>query len=170
MVFWSGFKSLEIFRGSTQQDAQEFLNFLLNKIVEILKTKKEDNFVHELFEGKLTNLTRCLCCENISYRDESFLDLSIDIKRNTSLTYCLNNFSSIETMKGQDKFYCDGCSSLQEAQKSLKIKKLPKVLALHLKRFKYSEKLGAFKKLADRVTFPFELKIDNVVCILLIKC
>eukprot|EP01080_Neovahlkampfia_damariscottae_P001572 gene1572-12697_t len=153
----------EIFKGATQQDAQELLNFLLNTIVELLSTKKEDNFIHELFEGKLTNLTRCMCCETTSSRDESFLDLSIDIKRNTSLTFCLNNFSSIETMKGQDKFYCEECSSLQEAQKSLKIKKLPKVLALHLKRFKFSEKLSAFKKISDRVTFPFELKIDNVI-------
>ena len=41
--------------------------------------------------------------------------------------------------------------------------RLPNVLALHLKRFKYVESLGRFKKLAYRVSFPMELSMENVV-------
>ena len=37
------------------------------------------------------------------------------------------------------------------------------MLALHLKRFKYVESLGRFKKLAYRVSFPMELSMENVV-------
>ena len=45
----------------------------------------------------------------------------------------------------------------------MKIKKLPNVLALHLKRFKYQEDLQRFMKLAYRVVFPFELRLFNTV-------
>ena len=43
----------------------------------------------------------------------------------------------------------------------MKIKKLPQVLVLHLKRFKYCEKLNDLTKLSYRVVFPFELRLFN---------
>lgn len=45
----------------------------------------------------------------------------------------------------------------------MKIKKLPNVLALHLKRFKFQEDLGKYIKLGYRVAFPFELRLFNTV-------
>lgn len=46
---------------------------------------------------------------------------------------------------------------------SMKIKKLPNVLALHLKRFKYQEDVQRYIKLSYRVAFPFELRLFNTV-------
>lgn len=43
----------------------------------------------------------------------------------------------------------------------MKIKKLPNILALHLKRFKYEESLQRHVKLTYRVVFPFELRLFN---------
>jgi len=45
----------------------------------------------------------------------------------------------------------------------MKVKKLPNVLALHLKRFKYQEEAQKFIKLTYRVAFPFELRLFNTV-------
>lgn len=45
----------------------------------------------------------------------------------------------------------------------MKIKRLPNVLALHLKRFKYQEDVGRYTKLAYRVAFPLELRLFNTV-------
>jgi ubiquitin C-terminal hydrolase len=45
----------------------------------------------------------------------------------------------------------------------MKIKKLPNVLALHLKRFKYQEDVQRYIKLSYRVAFPFELRLFNTV-------
>lgn len=45
----------------------------------------------------------------------------------------------------------------------MKIKKLPNVLALHLKRFKYQEDVARYIKLAYRVAFPHELRLFNTV-------
>ena len=66
-----------------------------------------------------------------------------------------------QPLRGDNKFYCDTCCSLQEAQKRMRIKRLPNVLALHLKRFKYVERLQRFKKLSYRIAFPLELKLTN---------
>ena len=43
----------------------------------------------------------------------------------------------------------------------MRVKRLPNVLALHLKRFKYVEHLQRFKKLSYRIAFPLELKLTN---------
>ena len=45
----------------------------------------------------------------------------------------------------------------------MKIKKLPNVLALHLKRFKYQEDVAKYIKLTYRVAFPYELRLFNTV-------
>ncbi|KAH7287676.1 hypothetical protein KP509_32G069000 [Ceratopteris richardii] len=189
-------KQNELFRSYMHQDAHEFLNYLLNDLVDILEKEAKTSanggtsqnsgihqekganavsngygnggqtqpivtWVHKLFQGTLTNETRCLCCETITARDETFLDLSLDIEQNSSITSCLRNFSSTETLNAEDKFFCDKCCSLQEAQKRMKIKVAPQILALHLKRFKYIEQLARYKKLSYRVVFPLELKLCN---------
>lgn len=198
----------ELFSSYMHQDAHEFLNFILNDIVECLRrdevekmrrkraqlaretydtpdidingksplnggtnTSPNQNgtdgeqapktFVHELFEGQLSNEVRCLCCETVTRRVESFFDLSVDVEQNSSLTSCLRSFSSTELLEKQDKFFCDVCCSLQEAERRMRVKKLPRILALHLKRFKYVEQLGKYKKLGYRVVFPLELRLCN---------
>ena len=119
-------------------------------------------WVHSIFEGLLTNETRCLACDSVTSRDESFLDLSLEIEQNSSISACMRNFSSSESLRGENKFFCDTCCSLQEARKRMRIKKLPRVLALHLKRFKYIEQLQRFKKLSYRIAFPQELRLTDV--------
>ncbi|PAV22641.1 cysteine ase [Pyrrhoderma noxium] len=119
--------------------------------------------VHDIFEGVLTSETRCLTCETVSSRDEAFLDLSIDIERNSSVTACLRQFSASEMLCQRNKFFCDSCCGLQEAEKRMKIKRLPNVLALHLKRFKYQDDVGKYIKLGYRVAFPLELRLFNTV-------
>lgn len=45
----------------------------------------------------------------------------------------------------------------------MRIKNLPQVLALHLKRFKYVEQVNRYTKLSYRVVFPLELRLYNTV-------
>ncbi|KAJ7902403.1 hypothetical protein B0H13DRAFT_2234002 [Mycena leptocephala] len=118
---------------------------------------------NELFRV-LTSETKCLTCENVSSRDESFLDLSIDIEQNSSVTACLGQFSASEMLCQKNKFFCNVCCDLQEAEKRQhEDQELPNVLALHLKRFKYQDDVQKYIKLAYRVTFPFELRLSNTV-------
>ncbi|XP_059576266.1 ubiquitin carboxyl-terminal hydrolase 12 isoform X2 [Alligator mississippiensis] len=177
-------KENELFDNYMQQDAHEFLNYLLNTIADILQEERKqekqngrlpngsiDNennnstpdptWVHEIFQGTLTNETRCLTCETVSSKDEDFLDLSVDVEQNTSITHCLRGFSNTETLCSEYKYYCEECRSKQEAHKRMKVKKLPMILALHLKRFKYMDQLHRYTKLSYRVVFPLELRLFN---------
>ncbi|GMT18088.1 hypothetical protein PFISCL1PPCAC_9385, partial [Pristionchus fissidentatus] len=206
-------KENELFDNYMQQDAHEFLNYLLNTISETLieekkaerekaaakaangsskrsaatspssgqsgdgpqmnssgascekgpsSSRSEQTWIHDIFQGTLTNETRCLNCETVSSKDEDFLDLSVDVEQNASITHCLRVFSWTETLCADQKYYCDACCSKQEAQKRMRIKKLPKMLALHLKRFKYVDQLSRYTKLSYRVLFPLELRLFNV--------
>ncbi|KAL4001880.1 Ubiquitin carboxyl-terminal hydrolase family protein [Acanthocheilonema viteae] len=194
-------KENDIFDNFSQQDAHEFLNYLLNTISETLaeekKAEKMDKilrtngmtkkgsgvvvspheplafcqpsgsrsdatWIQEIFQGTLTNETRCLNCETVSSKDEDFLDLSVDVEQNASITHCLRVFSDMETLQGEQKYYCENCCSKHEAQKRMRIKKLPQMLALHLKRFKYVEQMNRHTKLSYRVLFPLELRLFNV--------
>ena len=125
------------------------------------RTPDKTGWVHELFEGTLTSETKCLTCENVSQRDEAFLDLSVDLDKHTSVTSCLRKFSEEEMLCEKNKFHCDKCGGLQEAEKRMKIKRLPKILALHLKRFKYTEDLQRLQKLFHRVVYPYHLRLFN---------
>ncbi|XP_052738076.1 ubiquitin carboxyl-terminal hydrolase 46 isoform X1 [Bicyclus anynana] len=185
-------KEKEEFDNYMQQDAHEFLNFLINHINEIilaernqstLKLQKTDGtkegvtcngtlpqsqnsdptWVHEIFQGTLTSETRCLNCETVSSKDEHFFDLQVDVDQNTSITHCLKCFSDTETLCNDNKFKCDNCSSYQEAQKRMRVKKLPLILALHLKRFKYMEQYNRHIKVSHRVVFPLELRLFNTI-------
>jgi ubiquitin carboxyl-terminal hydrolase 12/46 len=213
-------KENEVFDNYLQQDAHEFLNYLLNTIADLLLAEQgpdhssssapringshgptssscsaaevdrespttsnhgnsrsggaaasafaappsasaHKTWVHEIFQGTLTNETRCLNCESLSSKDEDFLDLSVDVEQNTSITHCLDVFSNTETLSSEHKYYCENCCSKQEAQKRMIIKKSPMILALHLKRFKYMESQNRHTKLSYRVVFPLELRIMN---------
>jgi ubiquitin carboxyl-terminal hydrolase 9/13 len=125
------------------------------------KTPNTTRWVHELFEGTLTSETQCLTCEKVSQRDEVFLDLSVDLEQHSSVTSCLRKFSAEEMLCERNKFHCDNCGGLQEAEKRMKIKRLPKILALHLKRFKYTEDLQRLQKLFHRVVYPYHLRLFN---------
>lgn len=153
----------ELFRSSMHQDAHEFLNFLLNEVIESVDgssaSRDDSKWIHELFEGSLTSETKCLTCESVSRRHESFLDLSIDLERNSSVTACLRQFSASEMLCERNKFHCDTCCGLQEAEKRMKIQRLPKVLALHLKRFKFTEDMQRNTKLFHRVVYPKYLRM-----------
>jgi len=201
-------KQNEFFRGPQQQDAQEFMMYLLNEINEDLikeekrnrekekqrrrevperkvdpgegesqrrgthssteeapkeeeKQKEIITWITDIFGGVLTNETQCLRCLRTTTRNEVFLDLSVDIDDNCSIYHCLKQFSTNTHLTGNDKYMCDNCRCRQEAFKRMRIKKLPQVLVLHLKRFKYAERIQQYAKLRYSVAFPFHLKIPN---------
>lgn len=84
------FSLSELFDNYMQQDAHEFLNYLLNTIADLLQEERKQEktngrlangtldcqnnnsnanpaptWVHEIFQGTLTNETRCLTCETV---------------------------------------------------------------------------------------------------------
>ncbi|XP_053678305.1 ubiquitin carboxyl-terminal hydrolase 45 [Anopheles nili] len=85
-----------------------------------------------------------------------------------SVQSCLNNFTAVELMTGNNKVCCEACTERvngkggksvnTNATKQFLISQPPAVLILHLKRFQVGLR-GVFKKLNKLVSFPFVLDI-----------
>lgn len=153
-------------QNNMHHDAHEFFNYLLNEIIEVINKDvgPENNWCNDIFQGMITNETKCLNCETVTSKHENFLDLSVDVPPGDcaySLTHSLSNFSKSEVLTNQNKFHCNNCSSLQEAVKTIKIKKLPEVLVINFKRFKYDEKVDKLVKLFESISYPFKLRLFN---------
>uniref|UniRef100_A0A674P6L2 Ubiquitin carboxyl-terminal hydrolase n=1 Tax=Takifugu rubripes TaxID=31033 RepID=A0A674P6L2_TAKRU len=186
------------FRGYAQQDAQEFLCELLDKVQHELESagkhttttgvpqtqkrliKQVLSVVNTIFHGQLLSQVTCLACGHRSNTVEPFWDLSLEFperyhsnsresaaQTSCHLTEMLAKFTETEALEG-NIYACDHCNSarrrttsksvlLTEAQKRLMVHKLPQVLRLHLKRFRWSgrnhrEKIGvhvSFDQLLD---------------------
>lgn len=85
-----------------------------------------------------------------------------------SVQSCLNNFTALELMTGNNKVGCDSCTEsihgkdgktiYTTATKQFFISSPPAVLILHLKRFQVGPRF-MFRKLSKHVTFPFILDL-----------
>ena len=62
-------------------------------------------------------------------------------------------------MGGRDKFKCDKCNKLVEAEKCSLIKTLPNFLSVHLRRFVYDETRRGIVKLNWQIPFSYKLKM-----------
>ncbi|KAG0668507.1 hypothetical protein C6P45_004603 [Maudiozyma exigua] len=158
-----------LFNSSMQQDAHEFLNYLLNNLNEYLSTQAENvpsnikNTVIDQFQGVLSNRSKCLTCDTMTASEEPFLDFPIEIKGNESIDIqeVLHHYHQREILNGSNKFYCNQCYGLQEAERLIGLKKLPTTLAINLKRFKYVEEQNANVKLFNKIAYPAKLSVES---------
>uniref|UniRef100_A0A2K6EWA6 ubiquitinyl hydrolase 1 n=1 Tax=Propithecus coquereli TaxID=379532 RepID=A0A2K6EWA6_PROCO len=151
-VMWSGkwalvspfamlhsvWRLIPAFRGYAQQDAQEFLCELLDKIQHELETtgtslpaliptsqrkliKQVLNVVNNIFHGQLLSQVTCLACDNKSNTIEPFWDLSLEFPERYQcsgkdiasqpclVTEMLAKFTETEALEGKI-YVCDQCN------------------------------------------------------------
>ncbi|XP_069765555.1 ubiquitin carboxyl-terminal hydrolase 44 isoform X1 [Narcine bancroftii] len=217
LVMWSGkwalispfsmlhcvWRLIPTFRGYAQQDAQEFLCELLDRVQQELEAtrtmytpsipisqrkliKRVLKVINTIFHGQLLSQVTCLACDNKFNIIESFWDLSLEFperyhcigKEDASqypclLTEMLAKFTETEALEG--KIYaCEQCNRkrrkssskpliLTEAQKQLMVHKLPQVLRLHLKRFRWSGR-NHREKIAVHASFDQVLNMEPYCC------
>ncbi|XP_062921303.1 ubiquitin carboxyl-terminal hydrolase 49 isoform X2 [Mobula hypostoma] len=191
------------FRGYGQQDAQEFLCELLDKVQQELEsegtkhrilipfsqrklTKQVLKVVNTIFHGQLLSQVTCLTCNYKSNTIEPFWDLSLEFPeryhclqkganqhKECTLTEMLAKFTETEALEGRI-YACDQCNRkrrksspkplvLTEAQKQLMIYRLPQVLRLHLKRFRWSGR-NHREKIGVHVSFDQVLNMEPYCC------
>uniref|UniRef100_A0A1B6CBZ9 Ubiquitin carboxyl-terminal hydrolase n=1 Tax=Clastoptera arizonana TaxID=38151 RepID=A0A1B6CBZ9_9HEMI len=175
MVIW---KVVPRFRGYQQQDAHEFLRYMLDRLHTELLTllpdnpyfslgqKERNSIVTSVFGGTLQSEVTCLNCRSESKKHDPFLDLSLDIpdkqKRSKdsaddtsppcTVLDCLTSFIEIEELAETELYYCNACKSKQRSTKRFWILRLPNVLCLHLKRFRWVN--SSRTKLDTNIKFP----------------
>lgn len=205
------------FRGYQQQDAHEFLRYVLDRLdkecsEDNLSTPQKTNndvnsgrikkalgrdhasMIGDIFGGILQNEVNCLVCGFKSHKQDPFMDLSLDIPTqrtsastnnnnsndvtpssnnsdnsnlsscnsvqdltsantgNCDLIDCLSSFIELEELTETELYYCSNCQQKQRSTKRFWIRRLPDVLCLHLKRFRYNNFLRT--KIDDYIEFP----------------
>lgn len=181
-VVW---KVVPRFRGYQQQDAHEFLRYMLDRLhTELLNIlpypnssspfigpKGKSTIVTTIFGGVLQNEVNCLVCGTESKKHDPFLDLSLDIPLQfqvkvpgaktkeaesamCDLSDCLQSFTELEELADSELYYCSNCKTKQRSTKKFWIRRLPNVLCLHLKRFRWNNYFRT--KLDNYVQFPVE--------------
>ena len=70
-----------------------------------------------------------------------------------SLEQCMERFGEPETLDEQNLWFCSRCKLHVQAQKTLQVWSMPRVVFIHLKRFR-SGKYGALLKAEELVEFP----------------
>ncbi|KAG9510817.1 Ubiquitin carboxyl-terminal hydrolase 3, partial [Fragariocoptes setiger] len=181
------------FRGYQQQDAHEFLRYLLDRIHQesldncpvpekranmcftgVEGTKS--SIIGNIFGGILQNEVNCLKCGFISKSLDPFLDLSLDIPGQRVSSYdttssdsnssysgsnedchlmdCLSSFIELEELTETELYCCSNCQQKQRSTKRFWIRRLPDVLCLHLKRFRWNNYVRT--KIDSYIEFPLQ--------------
>lgn len=168
---WYKKKSLA---GFQEQDAHEFWQFLLDefhsdyKRVIANQNKHEDDdeckcISHVTFSGELQSSVKCLRCESVTTTIDPLMDLSLEIKakegEKISLYDCLDLYTKEEKL--DVKYTCQNCQDKTEATKSLKLKTIPPVLAIQLKRFEHNLFNDTSSKIETPVETPFFLNLSK---------
>ncbi|XP_071039593.1 ubiquitin carboxyl-terminal hydrolase 3 isoform X2 [Parasteatoda tepidariorum] len=182
-VIW---KVVPRFRGYQQQDAHEFLRYMLDRLhMELLNilpypkdqstffigAKGKATIVTTIFGGILQNEVTCLACGTESKKHDPFLDLSLDIPPTAlgkplsnkpkeeelpslQLIDCLSSFTELEELADSELYLCHSCKIKQRSTKRFWIRRLPNVLCLHLKRFRWNNFFRT--KIDNYINFPIQ--------------
>nr|XP_023655242.1 ubiquitin carboxyl-terminal hydrolase 38 isoform X1 [Paramormyrops kingsleyae] len=71
----------------------------------------------------------------------------------------VNYFLAPEILDEENKYYCERCSSLQRAEKTLRVLEAPEYLVLTLLRFAYDASCHVRRKILDNVAIPLLVQL-----------
>lgn len=99
--------------------------------------------VQKVFGGELKITYQCLECHNESHNTDQFRDLQLCFLENlephmeVKVQELINaNYLMPEKLTDDNKYRCDNCAGLKDAQRSIKILQAPAHLILTLKHFR----------------------------------
>jgi ubiquitin C-terminal hydrolase len=136
---------------SMQQDAQEFLNMILDKVDTALKETKYKFLIPGVFGGKTVSQCICKVCGTTKENLEDYNNLSLDVKYSKTLSESLQRFTAGDTISD---YNCEKCNKRVDITKRNLIETVPNVLIMHLQRIVFNFDTFANEKINSRLEFP----------------
>ncbi|KAF3490580.1 ubiquitin carboxyl-terminal hydrolase [Arthroderma uncinatum] len=158
--------------GYHQQDAHEFYQFLVNQLHESTPGHLDCDptcrcFFHTAFFGKLRSTITCGNCGKVSRTEDPVMDVSLDLQvqkrkraldggeqksdASPTLQGCLEGYISPEKLAASE-YGCSQCNSNKGVTKQLRLRKLPVILCMQLKRFERNRSVS--EKVDTKVSYP----------------
>ena len=143
-----------------QQDAQEFLNMIFDKLDNSLKNTPFKGFLESVFGGQTANVFTCKVCNFSKQNIELFFNLSLEVK------HCANITESFEKMISEEiisEYLCSNCKNKCDVGKRCFLKTLPNVLIVHLQKIVFDIDALVNVKLSNRYEFPQNINLKKFV-------
>jgi ubiquitin carboxyl-terminal hydrolase 36/42 len=158
------------FRNCRQEDAHEYMRYLIEAmhnccipvgVATNSSAVRDRSLVYSIFGGQLRSQVKCTVCSHCSNTYDPFLDLSLEIVRADSLTKALARFTAVESLDGNNKYYCSRCKKKVPALKQFTVDKAPNVLTIQFKRFSGTGSSGG--KLDKKIEFGRTLDMQPFI-------
>ncbi|KAJ1434059.1 hypothetical protein B484DRAFT_326390, partial [Ochromonadaceae sp. CCMP2298] len=143
-----------------QQDVQEMMRVLIDKLEEKMKGTVVEDATKKLFAGSVRSYIRCVHVQYESKRTEDFYDIQLDVKGCSDIYDSFRKYTTIEVLEGENQYEAEGYGK-QDAQKGVTFERFPPVLTVHLKRFDFDLSTFGFTKIHDSFKFPTRLHLDE---------
>lgn len=131
----------------------------MDRVENLVKGKKEDKVIKNLFQGVLANEFICKGCPHYSEREEPFMTISLQVKNKQSIKESLEAFVEGEMLEGDNAYHCEKCEKKVNTLKRCCIKRMPNVLFLVLKRFEFNFDTMTKFKINDYCEFPMQINM-----------
>ncbi|XP_036092254.1 ubiquitin carboxyl-terminal hydrolase 40 isoform X3 [Rousettus aegyptiacus] len=143
-----------------QHDVQELNRILFSALETSLVGTSGHDLISRLYHGTIVNQVVCKECQNVSEKQEDFLDLTVAVKNVSGLEDALWNMYVEEEVFDYDNLYhCGTCDRLVTAAKSAKLRKLPPFLTISLLRFNFDFVKCERYKETSCYTFPLQINL-----------
>ena len=164
--FIKSFKSAfngEPIKIGVQQDTDEFLSILCDKLEKEAKIFGKENFLENSFKGKITNEIVSLEEEYPYYSqsEEPFYSITLDIKNHKNLEEALDSYVKGEILEGENKYFVEKYNKKISIKKRNSLKKIGNQIIIHLKRFEFDFYTFQNNKLNDYLKFPKKINLKK---------
>ncbi|KAI1300688.1 Ubiquitin carboxyl-terminal hydrolase 12 [Mortierella claussenii] len=157
-----------LFNSSEQQDAAEFLFYVISQFDDVLKAliqlaKSSDESssgstedlvldkwqpIDDLFQVGTQTVTHCQRCPSVSTNQDRGIDLTVQIDAENphlvrDLDWGITETMKMEHMKDDNQRFCEKCNSKEDAHVYHYFTSLPKIMILRLQRYNFMQ--GAVK-------------------------
>ncbi|XP_040000023.1 ubl carboxyl-terminal hydrolase 18 [Xiphias gladius] len=149
-------------RLSRQHDADEVFLTILNLMQQQMDDKALALEIQNLYKISVETHLQCLECSSVQTQTSYLLSLHLHIKEDhNSLEGCISSFLEDQELRGINCCFCAQCGIKTPSKQGFKLLSLPRILCVHLKRFRNIR--GDTRKLDCMVTFPETFDFSGIV-------